>query len=354
MKKNIFFYAALAAVTALAAVSCTKQENNPKPQGATGYYVLNNGSFKMNNSSVTVYNSDEKVTAAGVFASANGKGLGDTAQDILVSGDDVFISVNVSKIIFVTDRDLKIKKEIVAKLPDGTALSPRYLAQGPEGKVYVTYYEGYLGEISASDYSVRVTPVGASPEGCAYSSGRVFVSNSGGANYPNYEKTVSVVDAESLRESDRIEVNVNPATMVASGEIIYLFSLGDYGASPAKVQSISATSLEIKDLDCTSPTAIALSGNTLYVMCGGYAADYTPLPATIYKYNAADGKRIGKFVTDGTSLPKAYSLSATDDFVWVGCSDYKNNGDMYVFTKDGNLYDKFDTQGINPIKVAAR
>ena len=72
------------------------------------------------------------------------------------------------------------------------------------------------------------------------------------------------------------------------------------------------------------------------------------------KYNAADGKRIGEFVTDGTSLPKAYSLSATDDFVWVGCSDYKNNGDMYVFTKDGNLYDKFDTQGINPIKVVAR
>ena len=31
MKKNIFFYAALAAVTALAAVSCSKQENNPKP-----------------------------------------------------------------------------------------------------------------------------------------------------------------------------------------------------------------------------------------------------------------------------------------------------------------------------------
>ena len=78
-----------------------------------------------------------------------------------------------------------------------------------------------------------------------------------------------MVDAESLRESDRIEVNVNPATMVASGDIIYLLSLGDYGASPAKVQSISATSLEIKDLDCTSPTAIALSGNTLYVMCGG-------------------------------------------------------------------------------------
>ena len=142
--------------------------------------------------------------------------------------------------------------------------------------------------------------------------------------------------------------------MVASGEIIYLFSLGDYGASPAKVQSISATSLEVKDLDCTSPTAIALSGNTLYVMCGGYAADYTPLPATIYKYNAADGKRIGEFVTDGTSLPNAYSLSATDDFVWVGCSDYKTNGDMYVFTKDGKLYDKFDSQGINPIKVAAR
>ena len=354
MKKNLLFRVAFAALIALSAISCQKQENNTPEPKASGYYVLNNGSFKMNNSSVTMYDSESKVSTANAFSSTNGKNLGDTAQDILISGDDIFIAVNVSKLIFVTDKDLNIKHEITATLEDGTTLSPRYLAQGPEGTVYVTYYEGYVGKISTSDYTVSTIPVGPSPEGCAYAGGKVFTSNSGGANYPAYDKTISVVNASSFKEEKRIEVNINPATMATFGDKVYLFSIGDYGATPAKVQSISATTLEVKDLACTSPTAIAVSGNILYVMCGGYAADYTPLPATIYKYNAADGSLIGEFVTDGTALPNAYSLSATDDFVWVGCSDYKNNGDVYAFTKDGKLYDKFDSQGINPIKVAAR
>ena len=322
MKRII--YAALAATLALIAASCDKQALTPEKKDVEGVYILNNGSMDMNNSKITVYDPQTKTAVADMFVAANGKVLGDTAQDILVDGDDIYISVNISRIIFVTDKNLKIKKEIRATLPDGTVLSPRYLAKGGNGRVYVTYYEGYLGEINPDGYKVSTTAVGASPEGCAWADGKVFVSNSGGANYPNYEKTVSVVDPVSFKETSRVEVNINPATMEACGDNVYVFSLGDYGATPAKVQRLDAKTLKVND------------------------------PGTVYKHDAKLNSSLGTFVTDGTTLPQAYSLSAAGGYVWVGCSDYKTNGDVFVFSPDGRLYDKFDSQGINPIAVAAR
>ena len=354
--KRILSVLSLGALLCALTVSCSKPENkNPIEPVSTGYYILNNGSYGANNANIAVYNVETKTLTADVFASVNGKGLGDTAQDILVDGDDVYISVNVSQIIFVTDKDLKIKKEIVATLADGTKLSPRYLTKGSNGKVYVTYYEGYLGEINPDDYSVRTTAVGPNPEGCAYVNGKIFVSNSGGYLYPTYNNTVSVVDATSFVESSTVTVNTNPGTMKADGENIYILSLGDYGVTPAKVQCLNASTLKVTDLSYSSPSAIALTDDTLYVMCGGYDENWNPLPGTVYKHNAKTNSAEGAFVTDGTALPQAYSLAATSEYVWVGCSDYKNNGTMYVFTPDGKLFDTIsDTAGLNPITVSAR
>ena len=354
--KRILSVLSFGALLCALTVSCTKPESkNPIEPVPTGYYILNNGSYGANNSNVAVYDVETKTLTGDVFANVNGKGLGDTAQDILVDGDDVYIAVNVSQIIFVTDKDLKIKKEIVATLADGTKLSPRYFAKGSNGKIYVTYYEGYLGEITPSDYSVRTTATGPNPEGCAYVNGKIFVSNSGGYLYPTYNNTVSVVDATSFVESSTVTVNTNPATMKAYGDNIYILSLGDYGATPAKVQCLNASTLKVTDLDYTSPSAIALSDDTLYVMCGGYDENWNPLPGTVYKHNALTNTAEGTFVTDGTALPQAYSLAATSEYVWVGCSDYKNNGTMYVFTPDGKLFDAIsDTEGLNPITVSAR
>ena len=61
---------------------------------------------------------------------------------------------------------------------------------------------------------------------------------------------------------------------------------------------------------------------------------------------------LGAFVTDGTILPKAYSISAASDgYIYVGCSDYVTTGDVYVLTSSGTFHDKFDSQGLNPIRA---
>ena len=174
-------------------------------------------------------------------------------------------------------------------------------------------------------------------------------------SYPSYNNTVSVVSIATLAETSTIEVNVNPTKVEASsdGAYVYVSSFGNYSDIPAKLQVISTETSAVTDLAYTSVSAIAKGQNdVLYILCGGYDENWNPLPGTVYRHDMKSNKSLGAFVTDGTTLPDAYSISATSDgYVYIGCSYYKNTGDVYVFTPEGKLHDKFDSQGINPLKA---
>lgn len=365
MKGKILLCAAFAAAFA---AGCEEVPQHQTPEVSGTAIVLNNGTWGGNDASIALYDPQTRTLTPDVFYAANGQKLGDLGQDVLVCGDEIYIAVNGSRIVFVTDPGFRITHEIIAEA-DGNRLSPRSLVSG-DGKVYVTYYEGYLGEIDPSeDYAVRTVPVGSSPEGVAYAGGKVYVANSGGMNYPAYENTVSVVDAAAFVEERRIEVNVNPAKVIANadGSRLYVSSFGNYGYSepycPAMLQSIDIASGVVSDMPYADVSSIALGpDDRLYVLCAGYDAEWKPLPGTVYVHDASSDRPYGSsgsgdlepagFVTDGTVFPQAYSVSATSDgYVYVGCSDYRNTGDVYVMTPSGTLHDRFDSRGINPIAV---
>lgn len=312
----------MAAVIAAAAIftSCDKGGTEvPEAVSFGNALVLNNGNWGGNDACITSFNLLTGEASGSAFKAANGQALGDLAQDILVDEGDVYIAVYGSQLIFVTDHDLKVKKTIIAEA-DGNKLSPRALTKSA-GKVYVTYYEGYLGEIDPSkEYKVKTVKVGANPEGVAYAGGKLYVANSGGMNYPDYEKTLSVVDAASFEVTASIEVNLNPAKVYAAGNYVYVSSFGNYADVPAKLQCVDIRSGAVTDTPYSNVSSVAL------------------VP----------------FVTDGTTFPIAYSISAAaDGSVYVGCSDYVSTGDVYVMTSAGTLQTKFDSQGFNPIAVAA-
>lgn len=332
--------------------SCQDRQKDDLTPVSKGTYILNNGNWGDNDSNIGIYNPATKAYSADAFQTANGQKLGDLGQDILRTGGDVYIAVNGSQTVFVTDQDLKIRQQINAD-KYGTRLSPRSLTAYGD-KVYVTYYEGYVGEIS-SDFSVRLCAVGPNPEGVAVAGGNLYVANSGGMAYPVYDNTVSVVSNASFTETQTIEVNANPAKVEASsdGAYVYVSSFGNYADTPAKLQVISTSTGAVKDLEYASVSAVAKGADDiLYILCGGYDENWNPLPGTVYRHDMKTDTPLGAFVTDGTTLPDAYSISATSDgYVYVGCSDYKTTGDVYVFTPDGKLHDRFDSQGLNPLKA---
>lgn len=181
------------------------------------------------------------------------------------------------------------------------------------------------------------------------------MANSGGMAYPAYNNTVPVVSTSTFTETSVIEVNINPAKAEASsdGEYVYVSSYGNYADVPAKLQAISTSKGEVTDLEYDSVSAIAKGKNDiLYILCGGYDENWNPLPGTVYKHDMKTNKALGTFVTDETTIPDAYSISVSSDgYVYVGCSDYTNTGDVYVFTPEGKLHDMFDSQGLNPLKA---
>ena len=336
----------------VALCSCDSSSKDDVTPVSSGTYILNNGNWGSNDSNIGIYSPSDKTLAADAFLAVNGQALGDLGQDITGLGEDIYIAVNGSQTIFVTDTDLKIRKQINAE-KDGARLSPRYFATSGS-KVYVTYYEGFIGEI-AGDCSVRLCAVGPNPEGMAVAGGNLYVANSGGMAYPAYNNTLSIVSISSFTEISTIEVNVNPAKVEASsdGTYVYVSSFGNYADVPAKLQVIAVEGGGVTDLDYASVSAIAKGpGDVLYILCGGYDENWNPLPGTVYKHDMKTNKPLGAFVTDGTVMQNAYSISvARDGYVYVGCSDYVNTGDAYVFTPDGKLHDKFDSQGLNPLKA---
>lgn len=342
----------LAAAALLSAAACRK--DNPVPPeepSIKGALVLNNGKWGSNDASIALYNPEDKSVAPGQFLAANGQQLGDLGQDILVVDNEMYISMNGSKVVFVTDMELKLKKTIEVDF-EGGKMAPRYLAAA-NGKVYVTYYEGFLGEITPGSYEVRTTPVGSYPEGLCISGGKAYVANSGYGS----GNTVSVIDLATFKEEKKITVNQNPQYVVADrdGKSLYVCSWDAYDpvtyavVSPAKLQKIDIATGKVSDMDAYSDVKCIVEGpdNRMFVAQGGYDANWQ-VCGTIKVIDMASGADKGLFTED--QILNYYSLSYSNGYVFVGASDYNTNGDVYFYKADGTFAGKFDSQGLNPQK----
>lgn len=343
-------------MTIIIVSSCTKNSNgddpNLPPQIVTnGVYILNNGNYASNDAALSLYNPLNKSLTTNVFQSVNGRKLGDLAQSMLIYGNKMYIAVYNSKVLFVTDRNGKIEKELRIT-ENGTALSPRNLI-GHNGKVYVTLYEGYLGQIDTTGFSSTLVKVGDNPEGVVISKEKAFVANSGGMNYPVYGKTVSVVDINTMTEIKTIEVADNPTYLATNirGEV-YLISLGNYSDVFNTLQRIDPNSYSVSVLSERPVTYMSMgSDSKLYFISAQYDQNYTP-EVSVGVYNTLSGTMEADFVVDGTKIketPTCISVDPVTEEVYIGTSDYVSEGDMYVFSREGKLKDKFATGGLNPI-----
>lgn len=335
---------------ALTLPACTPENSADVPAGLEGIFVLNNGNWGANDASLSIYDPVTKSVTGGVFFSVNGRHLGDLGQDIAVLGDDIYIAVNNSQVIFVTDRALKIRKVIEAT-EGGVRLSPRTFAVA-EGKVYVTYYEGWLGEIDPATYSVRTTAVGPNPDGVAYAGGKLYVANSGGM-LPEFGNTVSVVDAVSFREVSTIEVSRNPSSVVAdgSGKYVYVSSFGNFADIKPGLQVIETSSSTVSAVDYADVKNIVMGKDDELIVVTGVNDENWNIAGTLWRHDAGSNRKAGKFT--GSVISPYYSISADPEtgYVFVGTSDYQTNGDVYWLDAGGRLLDKFDACGLNPQKA---
>lgn len=317
----------------------------------TGIYVLNSGMMDSNNSELTYFDMLTGEVAANVFMSANGKRLGDSGNDMLVYGSKMYIAVTGSAVVFVTDLKGKIIKEIAVN-GDQSNLSPRQMTAA-NGKVYVTYMEGYVGAIDTASFAVAKAQVGPYPEGIAYSYNKLYVAITDGNNYPHFENKVQILDPNSLAIKKELEVAYNPQTFhIAADNAMYLVCWGDYGANPASLHKINPYTDEVTAIEKVVPTNMTIGANgKAYILSSVYDENWNQ-SIRYYIYDLKNDAIEGELIPSD-QLPNGYCIQADTQSgnVFVGASDYVSNGDMYILSPDGKILAKFDTGAINPYKV---
>lgn len=349
-----FLTIALAAVTILASCGKDKIEPTPDKPGAerAGIYIVNQGNIGKNNSTLTYYDYKAKTLIPDAFAATNTNKLGDTGNDVGIYGTKMFIVVNYSGIVYVTNaKNAKVVKQF-------TIAQPRYVVFSG-GRAFVDSYNGTVSVIDTATLTITKTiNVGRSPEQMVVSNGKLYVANSGGLDYPNFDKTVSVIDLTTLTETKKITVTVNPITITADRyNNVYVLSAGNYGGTnpvtdPAVsggVTVINATTDVVKsqqDLSFGYNMPIAAQGDFYY---------YPTADNKIAMVNAkTQTLERANFITDGTEIKAPYAITLdniTGEVFIADAKDYNSNGVIYAFDKTGKKQYTIET-GISPGRIA--
>lgn len=347
MKTILKRFALFAFVTLF--VACSNDDESVKDvteEKGKVVYVLNSGDWKSNNSSLTRYDISTGKAVQGYFELQNGRGLGNTANDIIVYGSKIYIAVAGEGTIEVATLDAKSVKQIEC------GAQPRYLA-AHGGKVYATYYDGHVARIDTLSLEVDAkVKVGRNPEQLTVCGSKLYVANSGGMDYNTeigYDNTVSVIDLATFAEVEKIQVAVNPANVVSDGKGVFVASYGNYADVPSALQYITEGAVQdILPDACKQMTEICYNSGTLYGFLSQYDANWNAT-ITYISYNPSTGIVDTPWIKE-EELPVPYKVCATGEWICVTVSDYMNDGDVCLYDTDGMLVSKF-AAGLNPVKA---
>ena len=342
--------------------------------------IVNEGLWQSDNGSLT-YFEDGNIVSNQWFRDINGKKLGDTPNDIIQVRDGMIaVAVNWSNIIQFMDtegHDIGATEDV----PNNRKLAT-------DGNyVYVTSYahevgidggtkqfeKGYVAKIDCSTLKVTdAVEVGYEPEGIAWYRGYLFVANSGGYAFQEdheYETTVSVIDAETMRVIrcvDTGQINLY-GKMSQSGRYLCINSPGDYyNCPPATIILDCEAALEGRpDSDCVKKLAVASTAN-----CKAGDGSFYSLGAS-YSYNTGayvfncsvihPGKVFAgeedyseslpgtlQREIEGMSMPYGIYVNPYTGYIYAtDAGEYAGAGALYQWSPEGQFLGKYKTY-INP------
>ena len=235
MKKYLLGLAVLLMGTAVM-TSCDPAKDYPETYlqvYSTGAYVVNSGNmYNKIESSLTAIDYASSTATQNVFKTANGRTLGNTANDGIVYGDKIYLAVDQSNTIEVIDKKTKqsIKQiKTTDLLGKAEGAEPRHIiADG--GKVYFTTFGGYVAAVDTTSFALQKKwQVGSYPEGLVIGNGNLYVANS---NYGAGGGNISCINlANDNVETKNIEGVNNPTGIYYAAGLLYVLDNQYYDAS---------------------------------------------------------------------------------------------------------------------------
>jgi len=313
----------------------------PQEEVLGDVYILNEGGWGANNASLSCYNSTTKALSKDCFLTQNKRGLGDLANDLKRYGGKLYCVVNGSNTVEVMD--MLTGKSI--KQISLSGKSPRRIAFW-QNKAYVCCYDGTVVRIDTAALTVgTAVNVGRNPEDLCVSNGKLYVTNSGGLDFPNYDSTVSVVDLKTFTETKRIIVGVNPSRIQADNYgNVFLIVTGNYGDVPTTFKCISSQTDEVTHSFDIPANNFTISGNSAYL------CQFLPSP-WVMEFNIVS-KQITKanFFSEAVDIQSPYGIAvdaSNGDVYLTDARNFKESGDLYCFNKNGKFKFKLE-MGVAP------
>jgi len=348
MKQIKLNYLFIALAITVVLTSCHKDKiaqksGSPIPERA-GLYVLNQGGFGDNNSTLTYYNYASKQLIPDFFAQANpGKQLGDTGNDIEIYGSRMYIVVNNSNVVDVANAKTGV---LIGQVQIHQCRSIVFNA----GNAFVTSYDGEVLVVDTASLAItKYIYVGRDPEQMVIANNKLYVANSGGlSSVP--DSTVSVISLSSLVEENRIPVISNPVSITADvNGNVYVLSIGNYSTIAGGLTIIDSNA----DTVLSKPAVNV--GFNIPITNLGYEAFFPTADNKIAVYSSVTKKIVQtNFITDGTVIKAPYAIQAdptSGEIFITDAVDYQSNGKLDAFDSNGKLEYSL-TVGINPGKIA--
>lgn len=359
MKSN-FLLMALAATAMLTACESddpTKDDNNGgnPPTGQTtpnGVYVLCAGNYDQNNSALDFINSqypDELVTKA--FSSTNGRSLGSNANDMTIYGKKMYIAVDKSNTLEITDLRAKSIKTLNFVNESGQPQTPRYVTAAGSN-VYVSLYDGFVAVVDTASLTItNRIPVGPNPEQMCVIGNKLYVAESGGMLWDSgYNNTVGVIDIATATRTGQITVATNPSRVAADSHgNLYVLTFGNYADQPNMLVRINPNTLATDTLATSSQILFSIGHDRVYAYCATQE-NYVVTDKRIDMFLTEAGNTEAKtYMTDEQTPGDVYSITAglNDDTLYIGTTDYTTYGKMMVYS-GSELSATYGLSSINP------
>lgn len=327
------------------------QTSIPEYTDIQGFYLLNEGNMGSNKSTLDYYNYETGAYTRNIFGAANPtvpKEMGDVGNDIKIYGSKLYAVINCSNKIDVMDK-YTAKKVGQIDIPNC-----RYI-RFYKGFAYVTSYAGpvelnpdyeqtgYVAKVDTATFQVvDRCLVGFQPDEIEIVNKKIYVANSGGYMFPNYEKTVSVIDIESFTETKRIPVAINLHRLRADKHgNLWVSSRGDYYTIPSRLYWINTNTDKLVDSLEIAVSNFHLDGDSLYI----YSTEWSYINmGNVITYGIVDVTKkeivTKNFITDGTDakikIPYGIMVNPiTKDIYVTDAKNYVSPGTLYCFDRYG-------------------
>lgn len=279
MKKFTF---AMLGVTALIALSACEKETTDLGDEVNVKecaYILNQGNmYKGIGGSLNILNYEDNKMIVSAFEAANGRSIGDTPQCGVAYDDKVYVGTMGSNTIeiFEAETALSIKHIELGKNGENGVMPRSMVAY--DGNIYIAMYDGYVARLNTKTLEIDGTvKVGANPDVMCLHNDKLYVPNTNGANYPNYDNTISVIDIKTFKVVETMTVGLNPTHVYSVGGKLFALCMGNYADTPAQLYDITNGSVAI----CNA-TLVGASDKELYIFDDPYYGYGNPPTYRVY------------------------------------------------------------------------